>query len=164
VSEVGETCDIKVNWEPLPECLSRWTGYALHWVADLSDQLFAGAISTINLTPSQLGVLRLLQSSGPMVQAQISRRLRIDKAMMVGLLNDLEAQGLVKRMPHLQDQRAFLIHLLEPAEQRLLEAEKICQKVDRHFFASFTPDEQQTLHELLKRLAITRVSLMQLEE
>lgn len=148
----------ELDWEPLPECLGHWTGFVLHWVAELGSQLYARAMAPLNLRPLQVGILQLLAGEGAMVQARIGEKLRVDKATMVTLLNDLEAQGLIERRPHARDRRAYEIHLLEAGKQRLQAAEKLSIEAAQQFFSTLSHQEQQTLNELLRRIATSNVS------
>lgn len=148
----------ELDWEPLPECLGHWTGFVLHWVTELGSQFYARAMASLNLRPLQVGILQLLAAEGAMVQARIGEKLRVDKATMVTLLNGLEEQGLVERRPHMSDRRAYEIHLLEAGKQRLQAAEKLSVEAAQQFFSALTPQEQQTLNELLRRVATSNVS------
>lgn len=148
----------ELDWEPLPECLSQWTGFVLHWLNELGAQFYARAMAPLNLRPLQVGILQLLASEGGMVQARIGEKLRVDKATMVALLNDLENRGLVERRHHPNDRRAYEVHLLEAGEQTLQEAENLSTEAAKQFFAALTQEEQQTLNELLKRVATSNAS------
>lgn len=148
----------ELDWEPLPECLGHWTGFVLHWVTELGSQFYARAMAPLNLRPLQVGILQLLAGEGAMVQARLGEKLRVDKATMVTLLNDLEVQGLIERRPHASDRRAYEIHLLEAGKQRLQTAEELSIEAAQQFFSTLTHQEQQTLNELLRRVATSNVS------
>ena len=148
----------ELDWEPLPDCLGNWTGFVLHWVTELGSQFYARAMAPLNLRPLQVGILQLLAAEGAMVQARLGEKLRVDKATMVTLLNSLEEQGLIERRPHTSDRRAYEVHLLEPGKQRLQAAEKISVEAAQQFFSTLTPQEQQTLNELLRRVATSNAS------
>lgn len=137
----------------MPECLSQWTGFALGWVSGLGLQFYEAALAPLHLRAGQLAILTLLDNEGAVVQARLSERLQIDKATMVSLLNDLEQQGLIERRPHPSDRRAFEVHLLEPGQQRIKQAEHVSAVATKRFFGVLTAVEQQTLHTLLSRLA-----------
>ncbi len=128
-----------LNWEPLPDCLGHWTGFVLHWVNELGAQYYARAMAPLGL--------------GPTRQAPLGDKLRVDKATMVALLNDLEAQGLVERRPHPSDRRAYDIHLLAAGCDRLRAAEQASIAAASEFFAALTPAEQHTFNQLLRRIA-----------
>lgn len=151
---------VQMPWVAMPECLSRWTGFVLCWVANLGSQFYETAIAPLQLVPGQLAILTLLESDGAIVQARLGKRLRIDKATMVGLLNDLEQQGLVERRPHAHDRRAFEIHLLDLGRQRIQAAEEVSIAAMKQFFGALSEDEQQTLHSLLVRLATNSAALI----
>ncbi|MDM9384558.1 MarR family transcriptional regulator [Chlorogloeopsis sp. ULAP01] len=130
----------------------------LHWVTELGAQFYARAMAPLNLRPLQVGILQLLAAEGAMVQARLGEKLRVDKATMVTLLNGLEEQGLVERRPHTSDRRAYEIHLLEFGKQQLRAAEKLSVEAAQQFFSALTPQEQQTLNELLRRVATSNAS------
>lgn len=127
--------------------------FMLFHVTELAGQMYAQAMTTIQLKPQQVGILQLLENEGPMVQARLSDYLSADKAKMVGLLNDLESQGLVARRPNPHDKRSFLVHLLDTGRDRLKEAAKVNDLVNEQFFADLSQDERANLHQLLARLA-----------
>lgn len=95
----------------------------------------------------------VLLTDGPMVQARLSERLGVFKPAMVALVNDLEAMGLVRRMPHASDRRAVEVHLLPAGEQRIADAEEVSRRATDEFFAPLTVPERATFHALLARLA-----------
>jgi MarR family transcriptional regulator, lower aerobic nicotinate degradation pathway regulator len=143
------------DWQPLPEALAAWTGNLLYWVASTGGAFYAAALAPLAIEPAQVAVLQVLAAEGPLVQARLSERTRIDRTTMVALLNALEAQGLIARQPNPRDRRAFDVHLLERGRQRLAEVEQLSREADRQFFAALSPSEQQQLHSLLRRLATT---------
>jgi MarR family transcriptional regulator, lower aerobic nicotinate degradation pathway regulator len=151
------------HWQPLPESLTRWTGFMLSWLADLAGQEYEQALATIGIQARHLGILTLLEAEGPLVQARIGERLSLVKHMIVALLNDLEAWGLAERRPHPTDKRAFLIHITPDGLQRLQQAEEVSRDFAHTFFAELTPEEQQLFHTFLTRLARSKMEHMTTE-
>jgi MarR family transcriptional regulator, lower aerobic nicotinate degradation pathway regulator len=145
--------DASLDWTPMPEPLGRFTGFALSWVTDLNRQMFASAMAELDLLPAHPAILVLLMVEGPMVQARLSDRLRIDRATMVSLLNGLEAQGLVERRPHPTDRRAFEVHITEAGEARMEDIGHAATAVNNRFYGTLSPEEQQVFLTLLRRLA-----------
>jgi MarR family transcriptional regulator, lower aerobic nicotinate degradation pathway regulator len=147
-----------INWGPMPECLGRFTGFALAWVSELNRQIFTGAMAELGLHTMHPAILVLLLAEGPMVQARISDRLRIDRATMVGLLNELEAQGLIERRPHPTDRRAFEVHVTEAGEQRTEAVARAGKAVNEQFYGVLTEEERRVFLSLLQRLATANSS------
>jgi MarR family transcriptional regulator, lower aerobic nicotinate degradation pathway regulator len=125
----------------------------LYWVTHSAGQFYARAVATVGLTPPQVAILQLLSLEGPLVQARLADRLQINKATMVPLLNELEAQHLVVRQPHPTDKRAFIVSLTQAGHERAAAVARVNQAADQIFFAALTPDERATFQALLRRLA-----------
>jgi MarR family transcriptional regulator, lower aerobic nicotinate degradation pathway regulator len=141
---------------PPPE-LARWTGFLLSWVAASGGEHYGRALASVGLTPQQLATLVLLRD-GPLVQARLSERLDVFKPVMVTIVNELEAQGLVRRRPHPHDRRAVRVHLLPAGTRRIREAERVSERAADEFFAPLTDRQRQTFHQLLAKLAGTEAS------
>ncbi len=136
-----------------PAGLGRWTGFLLAWVAGIAEQSYTQALAGIGLKPLQLGVLSLLLDGGPTVQARLSERLGVFKPVMVTLINELEAMGLVQRRPHPSDRRAVEVHLLGAGVERIEQAELVSERATAQFLTELTAQERQNFHELLAKLA-----------
>ncbi len=68
------------------------------------------------LTAARAEVLLALQERGPMVQRRLSDSLRCTPRNVTGLVDGLEAQGLVERGPHPTDRRATVVSLTKRGE------------------------------------------------
>ena len=74
-----------------------------------------------DLSPSQFNVLNLLSGrNAGVTQIELSRELITHRSNITGLVDRLEARGLVRRTAMPLDRRAFLVRLT-PAGRRLLE-------------------------------------------
>jgi DNA-binding MarR family transcriptional regulator len=81
-----------------------------------SRALFAGW----GLSPSQFNVLNLLHLAGSgLTQTELSRELLMHRSNLTGLVDQLEARGLVARRDRPGDRRAYRI-MLKPAGDRLV--------------------------------------------
>lgn len=72
---------------------------------------FAAALAPYGITPRAYGVISNLGAVGVMTQQQLANSLGIHRNNMVGLIDDLEASGWVRRERHQQDRRAFNVRL-----------------------------------------------------
>jgi MarR family transcriptional regulator, lower aerobic nicotinate degradation pathway regulator len=152
----AQPLNIQLAWEPFPETLTSVTGFMLYWVTNLAGQFYAQAVATVGLEPYQVATLQLLALEGPMVQARVAERLRINKATMVTILNSLEAQGLVERRSFSGDKRALEIHVTKAGQKKAKEIEKVNRAADKVFFATLNEKERTTFHALLSKLATSQ--------
>src|SRR6476646_11654154 len=86
--------------EPLPECLTRYTGFL---IAKAHQRLLTGFTEECRkhgVEVPHAGILHLLEDSGPMSQQQLGRKLRIDRTTMVKLMDALEQHHLARRTNH----------------------------------------------------------------
>lgn len=138
---------------PLPTYLAQWDGFVLGRVAELCNRLFDQALAPLGITGQHLGVLMVLEHVGPHVQAHLSAPLRIDKATMVRLVNELEARELAQRQPHPDDRRAVLVTITAQGRHMVQDATAIGERVTTEVFGVLRADEQQQLRHLLVRIA-----------
>jgi MarR family transcriptional regulator, lower aerobic nicotinate degradation pathway regulator len=143
--------------DPIPDCLAQWTGNLLYWVTSLGAQYYAQVVAPLGLAPPQIAILQVLEGEGMMRQARLTDRTRIGKATMVGLLNELEEQGLIERRASASDKRAFDIYLTEKGGERVRQVAEISQEAEDQFYGVLSAQERQTLRALLSRL-VTRAA------
>jgi DNA-binding MarR family transcriptional regulator len=72
------------------------------------------------LSPARLSALSVVVFAGPLTVGELARAERVRSATMTGIVNGLEAAGLVRRRPHAGDRRAVEV-AATPAGRRLLE-------------------------------------------
>jgi len=70
------------------------------------------------LTGSQLWVVKMLDGSSPLMVSDLARRMYLHPATMVGLIDRLEAKGLVQRTRSDKDRR--VVHVIITAQGREL--------------------------------------------
>jgi DNA-binding MarR family transcriptional regulator len=78
----------------------------------LGDGMEAG-LAERGLTLARAALLWQLQLGGPSTQHSLSRVLRVTPRNVTGLVDALEADGLVSRKPHPSDRRATLVTLTD---------------------------------------------------
>jgi DNA-binding MarR family transcriptional regulator len=116
------------------------------------ERRLAVQLERYDLTPAQFDVLVQLQRTPHILQQQLADHMLVSKGNVVGLLNRLERAGLVKRQPHPEDGRAYLLCLTERgatlAAQVIPEHETLVAEC-----LSVLPSEDRgSLHDVLRRL------------
>ena len=97
-------------------------------------------------------VLVALAELGPSSQAELGRRLWIDRKNMVAVIDDLEAAGLVERTPDEQDRRRNAVRLTAAGTQALARLNTRADAAQDTLLATLTEDERRELERLLQKL------------
>jgi DNA-binding MarR family transcriptional regulator len=110
------------------------------------------AVSEHGVSTAQIGVLRQLADEPGLSGAELARRLLITPQGMQLALKALEKRGLVERKQDPQHARILNAYLTD--EGRKVAAAVVSDAIAAHeaVFGVLTPDEQQTLRDLLARV------------
>jgi MarR family transcriptional regulator, organic hydroperoxide resistance regulator len=107
--------------------------------------------SAFGLSPVQCHVLHLLEPGRPLPMSRLADALSCDASNVTGLVDRLEAQGLVTRRPTPDDRRVKVLELTAQGVRR--RAELLRRMTGRPLpLSRLTPREQRTLVALLDRL------------
>ena len=110
---------------------------------------FLIAAAELDLHPAQAGAL--LQLDSPLPMTELAALLACDNSNVTGLIDRLQARGLVARQPSSQDRRVKHV-VLTAAGRRL--RERMLARVGRptRGFQRLSPDEQRQLGDLLRQV------------
>ena len=111
--------------------------------------LSAGATGT---TYARMRLLRVLQCGGPQIMSSLGECLAVTPRNVTVLVDSLEAEGLVRRVPHPDDRRATIVELTVEGEAVTTAAHASHTVRARSLFESLEPSEQATLLVLIRRL------------
>ncbi|MFC0599245.1 MarR family winged helix-turn-helix transcriptional regulator [Streptomyces palmae] len=116
-------------------------------------RLVAEALAREGMRMMHHAVLSAVAELGPLSQAELGRSLRIDPKDMVGIVGDLEAEGLVTRSPDPKDRRKNAIAVSDAGKRRLRRTEKLGDEANDELTAPLTAEEREQLISLLTRIA-----------
>src|SRR5947207_808153 len=103
------------------------------------------------LSPIQCHVLHLIEPGRPLPMSRLADTLSCDASNVTGLVDRLEARGLVRREPSPQDRRVKVLHLT-PTGARL-RAQLLRQMTRRALpLSRLSLDQQRTLVKILEAL------------
>jgi DNA-binding MarR family transcriptional regulator len=121
---------------------------------------FRRQLEPAGLTPQQFGVLALLYNREAHCQAALCERGAIDANTMVGLLDRLEAAGLVRRVRDARDRRAYLVRITAGGRRLFERCVTLQQQAAARAWAGVTPTEQERLRRLLHKMLAHETSAL----
>ncbi len=101
----------------------------------------------------RLRLLNAVHCHGPQKMADLADALAVTPRNVTALVDGLESDGLVRRVPHSTDRRITLVELTGGSD-RVAEQFATYQASIADLFADLTASERQTLHLLLESLLI----------
>lgn len=99
-----------------------------------------------------LALEQLHRADEPLSLGELAERLQFVKSNATQLVDNLESAQLVKRVPHATDRRCKLLALTDEGKQQHAAAVGVVQPLVDHIDSLYTPEEQETLTNLLQRL------------
>jgi len=127
-------------------------GMLLLKIGKAAERRFAEALKPTGLTPRHLGVLYEVQAC-PTSQGALVETIGVDASKLVGLLNDLEAEGLIARKRDPEDRRRHIVEVSAKGSARLEDAKKIAATVEEELLAGLDADQRAELLVLLAQVA-----------
>jgi DNA-binding MarR family transcriptional regulator len=113
---------------------------------------FSDTFSDVDLTQKQVSVLWLVDDHPDIAQADLGRRLQIDRATIMAIVNRLQARGLMERGKSKTDGRRQTLHLTPAGHEALVTAREAILAHEQWLKGRFTQREIDTLFALLKRI------------
>jgi MarR family transcriptional regulator, lower aerobic nicotinate degradation pathway regulator len=107
----------------------------------------------IGLNPYHYAILALLDQGAPETQAAIADALGYDRGTLVGLLDELEEQGLVERKRNPDDRRRQLVRQTAAGARMLGKLRALSKRLEDEFLAPLDAGQREQLHALLLELA-----------
>jgi DNA-binding MarR family transcriptional regulator len=138
-------------YAPLAMLLADHTGYLLR-VAYEHAHRTAMTEFPDGPHPRLFSLLTALIAIGPISQQQLAEKMRVNRTLLVGIVDDLERRGWVERRRDPADRRSYALHVTEAGErERAAMAPRIAGASER-MAERLAPAERARLNELLRAL------------
>jgi DNA-binding MarR family transcriptional regulator len=111
------------------------------------------AMETLGVRPRHVVALTVLRDRGGSSQADLAGLLQMDRTNLVGLLNELEAEGWIERRRSPEDRRRHLVAVTAAGAERLSRVEFALAAIEDHVLAALDPTQRATLYDLLRLVA-----------
>lgn len=96
-----------------------------------------------------MAALAVLEQSGPVPQAELGRRLRLDPSDVTALVEEMSAADRVVRSVDPLDRRRRLVQVSEAGQAALDVARRVTEGVDDELLATLPPEVRAQLHDML---------------
>lgn len=113
---------------------------------------FTETFSELGLTQKMVSVLWLIAEHPDIAQVDIGRRLQMDRATTMAIVNRLEARDYLVRGASVQDRRRQTLKLTDAGDKALGEAQRAIAAHECWLKSRFTKREATLLIELLRRI------------
>ena len=137
----------------LPEELLASTPFLLKKLGFLAKDQSLRAYEETGVGPYHHAVLIALDADTHETQGAIADALGYDRGQLVGLLDELEEQGLVERRRDPNDRRRQLVNLTPDGKRALGRLRTLTRRIEDELLAPLDEREREQLHGLLRRLA-----------
>ena len=151
-----EIADRKLE-QRLPAELVSSTLFLLKRLGMAAKEHSFDAYTEAGLHPYHHAILAVLDEGSRETQGQIAEALGYDKGQLVGLLDELEREGLVERQRDPEDRRRQIVQMTPAGKKTLEKLRKLSARLEDEFFASLGEKERTQLHAALLSLASTHL-------
>jgi DNA-binding MarR family transcriptional regulator len=107
------------------------------------------ALAPVGLRPRHLVVLTVLRDQGSPTQQALAAALQSDRTNLIGVLNELETDGLILRRRSAEDRRRHFVELTDAGTERLAQAEAALTAAEDEVLSALDADQRETLYQLL---------------
>src|SRR5690348_11831324 len=111
------------------------------------------AYEELGLHPYHHAILAVLDEGTRETQGSIADTLGYDRGQLVGLLDELEAAGLIERRRDPSDRRRHVVQMTAAGRKTLAKLRALSNRLEEEFLAPLDAREQKVLHALLLELA-----------
>ncbi|MGR3425110.1 MAG: MarR family winged helix-turn-helix transcriptional regulator [Sagittula sp.] len=133
-------------------------GFLVHDVSRVRRTLFDSEMKPRGMTRSRWWVLAQLSRSlsykgvDGMLQTELAEIMDVGKVTVGGLIDHLEASGLVERRPDPKDRRAKRVIITEKGHEVLAEMAKVGRRLNLQVLDGIAPEDIKTAEEVLSRM------------
>jgi len=113
---------------------------------------FTETFAHLDLTQKQVSVLWLVGDHLDIAQTDLAKRMRMDRATTMSIVNRLESRGYLLRGWSKSDRRKQTLNLTRSGRKALVTAKAAIKQHERWLKARFSDREVATLIELLTRI------------
>lgn len=124
-------------------------GYAVRRFQLWIFQDFVRTLAAADIRPTQYSVLTVIAANPGLTQMAVAKRLGIERARLVHLLDSLEGRKLVARVPSATDRRSHALHLTTHGHASLKKFKRLAAEHERHVSEKIGAANRERLLQIL---------------
>lgn len=137
---------------PLPMKPPRVVGFMLSQLGFETSLRFSQLMAELELEPRQFALMRAIGSADGQSQNAVGEWLRIPPSSMVGVIDHLEARGLVERRLHASDRRSRTLHMTSQGRKVLERATELAIGLEQTICRGVSEYDREHLLDTLARV------------
>ena len=132
--------------------LDHLPGHHIRRLQQIAVALFLQETEATGVTPVQYAALQTVHNSPGLDQRSLARSIGFDTSTIAGVIDRLEARGLVQRNASAEDRRVRLLTLTGAGRQMLTQVLPGMQRAQARILAPLPAADQAVFMDMLRRL------------
>jgi DNA-binding MarR family transcriptional regulator len=132
--------------------LDDMPGHLFRRLHQLAVMRFTAELDETGLTPVQWAALMSTSQSPGLDQSMLSREIYIDTSTIAGVVDRLEARGLIQRRHSPQDRRVRLLYLTDEGSALLKQASASVLEIQKWLVLPLSEEERATFTQLMLKV------------
>lgn len=130
------------------------TGFLIHDVSRIRKKVVDQGIKHMGITRSQFWVLVNTARYGEdgIAQTELARLMSVGKVSLGGLIDRLEANEILERLPDPIDRRAKKVFMTQKGHDLLRELQKVAEPINKQIMKGITKEQKKMLDGMLKTM------------
>ena len=137
----------------LPKELVKSSVFLLKRLGDAVRERAMPEFLAAGCNPYHNAVLAVLDEGARDTQAEIADALGFDRSQLVGILDELEQDGLIERQRDPHDRRRHVVTMTAAGKRAMARRRAIVKRIENEFLAPLDAASRKQLHDLLLQLA-----------
>jgi DNA-binding MarR family transcriptional regulator len=131
------------------DALAGHAGYAVRRFQIWIFQDFIRTLGAVDIRPTQYSVMTVIGANPGLSQMAVAKRLGIERARLVHLLDSLEHRDLVSRIRSATDRRSHALHLTARGRTALAQFKRLAAEHERHVAEKIGKENREKLLQIL---------------
>lgn len=132
--------------------IEQFPGYLIRRLQQILLARYAVETEAFGVTPLQWAALKTAQAKPGLDQSALARDIVLDTSTVAGVIDRLEARGLIARKASLQDRRVRTVYITKEGGALLAEVSPVAVDVQRWLMEPLDAQEREQFLKMLRKL------------